>query len=224
MTTHVLLVEDDDVIREATQLSLERDGFRVTVAEDGIAGLAAFRAQRPDVALLDIMLPGINGVSLCRQIRDESPTPVIMLSARADPVDVVLGLEAGADDYVTKPFDSTVLVARIRAVVRRMGRAEQPSAKQLSFGDLEIEKDGLEVRRAGRRLELTPTELRLLLCFAESPGNVLTREVLLEQVWDYQWGGDSRVVDVHVQRLRAKIGQDRIETVRGFGYKLKSAP
>ncbi|WP_086824801.1 two-component system response regulator CseB [Allokutzneria sp. NRRL B-24872] len=222
--THVLLVEDDDVIREATQLSLERDGFRVTVAEDGIAGLAAFRAHRPDVALLDIMLPGINGVSLCRQIRDEGPTPVIMLSARADPVDVVLGLEAGADDYVTKPFDSTVLVARIRAVVRRMGRAEQPSAKQLSFGDLEIEKDGLEVRRAGRRLELTPTELRLLLCFAESPGNVLTREVLLEQVWDYQWGGDSRVVDVHVQRLRAKIGQDRIETVRGFGYKLKSAP
>ncbi|SDM49088.1 two-component system response regulator CseB [Allokutzneria albata] len=221
--THVLLVEDDDVIREATQLSLERDGFRVTVAGDGIAGLAAFRAERPDVALLDIMLPGINGVSLCRQIRDEGPTPVIMLSARADPVDVVLGLEAGADDYVTKPFDSTVLVARIRAVVRRMGRAEQPSAKPLSFGDLEIEKDGLEVRRAGRRLELTPTELRLLLCFADSPGNVLTREVLLEQVWDYQWGGDSRVVDVHVQRLRAKIGQDRIETVRGFGYKLKSS-
>ncbi|MFB9904056.1 two-component system response regulator CseB [Allokutzneria oryzae] len=221
---HVLLVEDDDVIRETTQLTLERDGFRVTVAADGIAGLAAFRTERPDVALLDIMLPGINGVSLCRQIRDEGPTPVIMLSARADPVDVVLGLEAGADDYVTKPFDSTVLVARIRAVVRRMGRVAQPSARPLSFGDLEIEKDGLEVRRGGRRLELTPTELRLLLCFAESPGNVLTREILLEQVWDYQWGGDSRVVDVHVQRLRAKIGQDRIETVRGFGYKLKSTP
>jgi DNA-binding response OmpR family regulator len=222
---HVLLVEDDDVIREATQLALERDGFRVTVAGDGISGLARYRDDRPDVALLDLMLPGMNGVSLCRQIREEGPTPVIMMSARADPIDVVLGLEAGADDYVTKPFDSTVLVARIRAVVRRMGRAQTPAAyRPLRFGDLEVHKDGLEVRLAGEPVELTPTELRLLLCFADSPGNVLTRDVLLEQVWDYQWGGDSRVVDVHVQRLRAKIGQDRIETVRGFGYKLKSSP
>ncbi|MCK2238920.1 MULTISPECIES: two-component system response regulator CseB [unclassified Crossiella] len=219
---HVLLVEDDDVIREATQLTLERDGFTVTVAADGLAGLAAYREARPDVALLDIMLPGLNGVSLCRQIREEGPTPVIMMSARADPIDVVLGLEAGADDYVTKPFDSTVLVARIRAVVRRMVRAgREVEDTVLRFGDLEIHKNGLEVRLAGEQVELTPTELRLLLCFAESPGNVLTRDVLLEQVWDYQWGGDSRVVDVHVQRLRVKIGQDRIETVRGFGYKLR---
>ncbi|MGO1053313.1 two-component system response regulator CseB [Crossiella sp. CA198] len=219
---HVLLVEDDDVIREATQLTLERDGFTVTVAADGLAGLAAYREHRPDVALLDIMLPGLNGVSLCRQIREEGPTPVIMMSARADPIDVVLGLEAGADDYVTKPFDSTVLVARIRAVVRRMARAGREAEDTvLRFGDLEIHKNGLEVRLAGEQVELTPTELRLLLCFADSPGNVLTRDVLLEQVWDYQWGGDSRVVDVHVQRLRVKIGQDRIETVRGFGYKLR---
>lgn len=220
---HILLVEDDAVIREATQLSLERDGFTVTVAEDGITGLEKFRAQAPDVALLDLMLPGMNGVSLCRQIREESPTPVIMMSARADPIDVVLGLEAGADDYVTKPFDSTVLVARIRAVVRRMGRAEAVNGEQpLRFGDLEVQRNGLEVRVGGRPVELTPTELRLLLCFVDSPGSVLTRDVLLEQVWDYQWGGDSRVVDVHVQRLRAKVGQDRIETVRGFGYKLKT--
>jgi DNA-binding response OmpR family regulator len=220
---HILLVEDDAVIREATQLSLERDGFTVTVAEDGITGLEKFRAQAPDVALLDLMLPGMNGVSLCRQIREESPTPVIMMSARADPIDVVLGLEAGADDYVTKPFDSTVLVARIRAVVRRMGRAEAVHGEQpLRFGDLEVQRNGLEVRVGGQPVELTPTELRLLLCFVDSPGNVLTRDVLLEQVWDYQWGGDSRVVDVHVQRLRAKVGQDRIETVRGFGYKLKT--
>ncbi|MGW0518757.1 MULTISPECIES: two-component system response regulator CseB [unclassified Crossiella] len=220
---HVLLVEDDDVIREATQLTLERDGFTVTVAADGLTGLAAYRQDRPDVALLDIMLPGLNGVSLCRQIREEGPTPVIMMSARSDPVDVVLGLEAGADDYVTKPFDSTVLVARIRAVARRMVRAErEPEDTVLRFGDLEIHKHGLEVRLAGQPVELTPTELRLLLCFAESPGSVLTRDVLLEQVWDYQWGGDSRVVDVHVQRLRVKIGQDRIETVRGFGYKLRT--
>jgi DNA-binding response OmpR family regulator len=222
---HVLLVEDDAVIREATQLALERDGFEVTVAEDGISGLARYREQSPDVALLDLMLPGMNGVSLCRQIREEGSTPVIMMSARADPIDVVLGLEAGADDYVTKPFDSTVLVARIRAVVRRMNRAEASAGEQpLRFGDLEVHRNGLEVRVAGKPVELTPTELRLLLCFVDSPGSVLTRDVLLEQVWDYQWGGDSRVVDVHVQRLRAKVGQDRIETVRGFGYKLKSAP
>ncbi|MBP2320048.1 DNA-binding response OmpR family regulator [Kibdelosporangium banguiense] len=222
---HVLLVEDDAVIREATQLALERDGFEVTVAEDGISGLARYREQLPDVALLDLMLPGMNGVSLCRQIREESSTPVIMMSARADPIDVVLGLEAGADDYVTKPFDSTVLVARIRAVVRRMNRAEASTGEQpLRFGDLEVHRNGLEVRVAGQPVELTPTELRLLLCFVDSPGSVLTRDVLLEQVWDYQWGGDSRVVDVHVQRLRAKVGQDRIETVRGFGYKLKSSP
>ncbi len=218
----VLLVEDDDVIREATQLALERNGFTVDVAADGLTGLDMFRTREPDVALLDIMLPGMNGVSLCRQIREEGPTPVIMMSARADPVDVVLGLEAGADDYVTKPFDSTVLVARIRAVVRRMTRAAVPAQTGSAFGDLEVDRDALEVRRGGEPVELTPTELRLLLCFVDSPGTVLTRDVLLEQVWDYQWGGDSRVVDVHVQRLRAKIGQDLIETVRGFGYKLKS--
>jgi DNA-binding response OmpR family regulator len=224
----VLLVEDDAVIREATQLALERHGFEVSVAGDGLAGLAAYRAGRPDVALLDLMLPGMNGVSLCRQIREEGPTPVIMMSARADPIDVVLGLEAGADDYVTKPFDSTVLVARIRAVMRRMGRAEPgpdaPNGAVRTFGDLEVDRGALEVRLAGRPVELTPTELRLLLCFVDSPGTVLTRDVLLEQVWDYQWGGDSRVVDVHVQRLRAKIGQDLIETVRGFGYKLRGSP
>jgi DNA-binding response OmpR family regulator len=220
----VLLVEDDDVIREATQLALERNGFTVDVAADGLTGLDTFRERQPDVALLDIMLPGMNGVSLCRQIREESPTPVIMMSARADPVDVVLGLEAGADDYVTKPFDSTVLVARIRAVVRRMSRAAVPAASAGDvFGDLEVDRDALEVRLKGRPVELTPTELRLLLCFVDSPGTVLTRDVLLEQVWDYQWGGDSRVVDVHVQRLRAKIGQDLIETVRGFGYKLRNS-
>lgn len=220
----VLLVEDDDVIREATQLALERNGFTVDVAADGLTGLDTFRERRPDVALLDIMLPGMNGVSLCRQIREESPTPVIMMSARADPVDVVLGLEAGADDYVTKPFDSTVLVARIRAVVRRMSRAApEPEVNGQAFGDLEVDRDALEIRLKGQPVELTPTELRLLLCFVDSPNTVLTRDVLLEQVWDYQWGGDSRVVDVHVQRLRAKIGQDLIETVRGFGYKLKSS-
>ncbi|MEE4546960.1 two-component system response regulator CseB [Streptomyces sp. V4-01] len=224
--THVLFVEDDDVIREATTLALERDGFRVTAAPDGLTGLDAFRGERPDLALLDVMVPGLDGVSLCRRIRDESTIPVIMLSARADSIDIVLGLEAGADDYVTKPFDGAVLVARMRAVLRRFRAASQADEDDggalLSFGDIEIDPEGLEVTRGGERLALTPTEMRLLLEFAGAPGTVLSRDRLLERVWDYDWGGDTRVVDVHVQRLRAKVGQDRIETVRGFGYKLKA--
>ncbi|MFF2702807.1 two-component system response regulator CseB [Streptomyces cyaneofuscatus] len=233
--THVLFVEDDDVIREATQLALERVGFTVTAMPDGLSGLEAFRADRPDIALLDVMVPGLDGVSLCRRIRDESTVPVIMLSARADSIDVVLGLEAGADDYVTKPFDGAVLVARIRAVLRRFGHAAGPEGTGqggtegeaegfggvLAFGDLEVDTDGMEVRRGGEQVALTPTEMRLLLEFSSAPGTVLSRDKLLERVWDYGWGGDTRVVDVHVQRLRTKIGQDRIETVRGFGYKLR---
>ncbi|MFI1964138.1 two-component system response regulator CseB [Streptomyces pathocidini] len=233
--THVLFVEDDDVIREATQLALERDGFVVTAVPDGLEGLERFRAEQPDVALLDVMVPGLDGVSLCRRIRDESTIPVIMLSARADSIDVVLGLEAGADDYVTKPFDGAVLMARIRAVLRRFGNANGANgafpggpessghgeSEPLRFGDLEVDTEGMEVRKAGEPVALTPTEMRLLLEFSAAPGTVLSRDRLLERVWDYGWGGDTRVVDVHVQRLRAKIGQDRIETVRGFGYKLK---
>jgi DNA-binding response OmpR family regulator len=231
--THVLFVEDDDVIREATQLALERDGFAVTAMPDGLSGLEAFRADRPDIALLDVMVPGLDGVSLCRRIRDESTVPVIMLSARADSIDVVLGLEAGADDYVTKPFDGAVLVARIRAVLRRFGHASGGDARAdddrsagpdgvLTFGELVVDTEGMEVRKAGDPVALTPTEMRLLLEFSSAPGTVLSRDKLLERVWDYGWGGDTRVVDVHVQRLRTKIGQDRIETVRGFGYKLKA--
>ncbi|MER7666479.1 MULTISPECIES: two-component system response regulator CseB [unclassified Streptomyces] len=232
--THVLFVEDDDVIREATQLALERDGFVVTAMPDGLLGLEAFRANRPDIALLDVMVPGLDGVSLCRRIRDESTVPVIMLSARADSIDVVLGLEAGADDYVTKPFDGAVLVARIRAVLRRFGHAggaaggelapggQDSRGTVLTFGELVIDTEGMEVRKADEPVALTPTEMRLLLEFSSAPGTVLSRDKLLERVWDYGWGGDTRVVDVHVQRLRTKIGQDRIETVRGFGYKLKA--
>ncbi|MEU9057705.1 two-component system response regulator CseB [Streptomyces sp. NPDC048430] len=233
--THVLFVEDDDVIREATQLALERVGFTVTAVPDGLLGLESFRADRPDIALLDVMVPGLDGVSLCRRIRDESTVPVIMLSARADAIDVVLGLEAGADDYVTKPFDGAVLVARIRAVLRRFGHAagsggapdgaggaQDQASGVLVFGDVEIDTEGMEVRRGGAHVGLTPTEMRLLLEFSSAPGTVLSRDRLLERVWDYGWGGDTRVVDVHVQRLRTKIGQDRIETVRGFGYKLRA--
>jgi two-component system response regulator MtrA len=227
-SARVLLVEDDEVIREATQLALERYGFVVIPAADGLTGLELFRAEDPNVVLIDVMLPHLDGVSLCRRVREESHVPVVMVSARSDPIDVVSGLEAGADDYVTKPYDSSVLVARMRAVMRRTReRVEEPEPEQppesnvRTVGGLEIDLDGMEVRRAGTPVSLTPTELRLLLEFTASPGVVLTRETLLERVWDYAWGGDSRVVDVHVQRLRSKIGNDAIETVRGFGYKFR---
>jgi DNA-binding response OmpR family regulator len=225
--TEILLVEDDDVIREATQLALESHGYQVRAAADGLTGLRLFRAGTPEVAVLDVMLPEMDGVSLAAQIRRESMVPIVLISARTDPVDVVLGLEAGADDYVTKPFHASVLVARIRSVLRRATPAapvaDGPGPESVRLGDLSFDPAALEVRRDGLPLALTTTELKLFREFAARPGIVLTRDVLLERVWDYGWEGDTRVVDVHVQRLRAKIGRDRIETVRGFGYKLRGA-
>ncbi|MFJ8162187.1 two-component system response regulator CseB [Streptomyces sp. NPDC096136] len=234
----VLLVEDDDTIRRAVQLSLERYGYRVTPAADGLAGLEAHRTGAHDLLIVDVMLPELDGIGLCRRVREESPVPVLMMSARGDALDVVAGLEAGADDYVVKPVDTSVLVARIRTLLRRAtfrppqepaGRGTGPSAAPaatapaggtLVFGDLTVDTLGLEVRRGGRTVPLTPTELRLLLEFASAPGTVLDRRRLLREVWDYGWEGDTRVVDLCVLRLRKKIGADRIETVRGFGYKL----
>jgi DNA-binding response OmpR family regulator len=198
----ILLVEDDATIRQMTQLSLERDGFTVATAHDGTSGLAAFRADAPDLVVLDVMLPGVD----------------VRLTARTVPVDVVLGLEAGADDYVTKPFEPAILAARLRAVLRRVARHD--ASPLLRIGELEIDRDGMEVRVAGGPIALTPTEYRLLLELAENRGVVLSRERLLEDVWGYVWSGDTRLVDMHVRRLRAKIGPDAIETVRGAGYKL----
>ena len=214
----ILLVEDDPTIREMTQLSLQRDGFTVDTAADGPAGLGAFRADPPDLVLLDLMLPGLDGVSVCRAIRESSVVPVVMLTARSDALDVVVGLEAGADDYVTKPFEPPILAARLRAVLRRATRLADGG--RLRFGDLEIDSKGMVVTRDGLVLSLTPTEYRLLLELAENVGIVLTREQLLENVWGYVWSGDTRLVDMHVRRLRGKIGADAIETVRGAGYKL----
>lgn len=221
------MVEDDAVIREATQLTLERHGYDVTTAEDGLEAIESFEKIHPDAVMLDIMLPGLDGISVCRRIRETSTVPIVMVSARGDALDVVLGLEAGADDYVTKPFDTQVLVARLRAVMRRaVVDPERPApsagASIESFGDLELDREALEVRRGGSTVQLTPTELKLLIEFANNPGVVLSRSTLLQRVWDYEWGGDGRLVDVHLQRLRTKIGADRIETVRGFGYKLRA--
>lgn len=230
-TPRILLVEDDEVIREATRMALERYGFPVDTAADGLEGLESFRAQRPDILLLDVMLPLLDGVGLCRRIREESQLPILMMSARTEPIDVISGLEAGADDYITKPFETAVLVARIRTVLRRTravaepppaaSPAPEPSRAVRVIDDLEVDTEAMEVKVAGRQVPLTPTELRLLLEFTAAPGIVLERQTLLERVWDYSWGADSRVVDVHVQRLRAKIGAARIETIRGFGYKLR---
>ncbi|MEV8098924.1 two-component system response regulator CseB [Kitasatospora sp. NPDC085879] len=230
----ILLVEDDEVIREATQMALERYGFPVDTAADGLQGLERFRARRPDLMLIDVMLPLLDGVGLCRRVREESSMPILMMSARGEAVDVVSGLEAGADDYVVKPFEIAVLVARIRTVLRRTGptapdtpvlaAAEQaqtvPSAVRV-IDDLAVDTDAMEVTVGGEPVPLTPTELRLLLEFTAAPGVVMERQTLLSRVWDYSWDADSRVVDVHVQRLRAKIGAGRIETVRGFGYRLR---
>ena len=214
----ILLVEDDPTIREMTRLALERDGFEVETAPDSDSGLAAYRAQPPDLVLLDVMLPGVGGVSVCRTIRERSVVPIVMLTARSDPVDVVLGLEAGADDYVTKPFEPAVLAARLRAVLRRVSR--HGDAPVLRVGELEIDREGMEVRVAGEPVALTATEYRLLLELAEHRGVVCSRERLLEEVWGYVWAGDTRLVDMHVRRLRVKVGADTIETVRGAGYKL----
>ena len=221
------MVEDDAVIREATQLTLERHGYDVTTAEDGLEAFERFEKIHPDVVMLDIMLPGLDGISVCRRIRETSTVPIVMVSARGDALDVVLGLEAGADDYVAKPFDTQVLVARLRAVMRRaVSDSQRPAPATGSsvetFGDLELDREALEVRRGGTTVQLTPTELKLLIEFANNPGVVLSRSTLLQRVWDYEWGGDGRLVDVHLQRLRTKIGADRIETVRGFGYKLRA--
>ncbi|MFC9327514.1 response regulator [Kitasatospora sp. NPDC057015] len=229
-------------------MALERYGFPVDTAADGLEGLERFRAQPPDLLLLDVMLPLLDGVGLCRRIREESLLPILMMSARTEPIDVISGLEAGADDYIVKPFETAVLVARIRTVLRRTGLGTRPLAEPPAPGaapgpatapapaaeaaprtpralreidGLEVDTEAMEVRADGRRVPLTPTELRLLLEFTAAPGVVLERHTLLERVWDYSWGADTRVVDVHVQRLRAKIGAERIETIRGFGYKLR---
>lgn len=219
----ILLVEDDASTSEAVALALSSHGHHVETAATGDEALERWREFRPDLVLLDVMLPGRDGLDVCREIRRHDKVPIIMLTALSDPIDVVVGLESGADDYVTKPFETRVLVARIKAVLRR-GEAG-PDETLRRYDDVAIDPAGMVVTKAGDEVHLTPTELRLLLELSHRPGQVFTRQLLLERVWDYEYLGDSRLVDVCVQRLRAKVEDDPsnptlIQTVRGVGYKL----
>jgi two-component system response regulator MtrA len=219
----ILLVEDDPSIREVTAIGLRNAGFTVATAADGMEGLERFRAEPFELVLLDVMLPRLDGLEACRQIRRTSTVPVVMLTARADTTDVVVGLEAGADDYVRKPFEVPELVARVRAALRRAGR-EPDDAERLQLGSLSVDIAGRTVTRDSREIPLTRTEFDLLVELARHAGQVLTRDVLLDRIWGYDYLGDSRLVDVAIQRLRAKIETDPaipelVLTVRGAGYK-----
>lgn len=226
MGTRILTVEDDERIRTAVRMALEDEGWEVAESDNGEDALLKFGQMPTDVVLIDIMLPGIDGFDVCRSIRRVSDVPIVMVTARADTHDVVAGLEAGADDYLTKPFAPKELSARIRALLRR-SRTSTTSSGDMSFGDLEVIPDQGVVRRAGEEVHLTKTEFRLLVELASSPGKVFSRESLLEKVWGYGYFGDGRLVDVHIRRLRTKIEADPADpqyvvTVRGLGYKLQT--
>jgi two-component system response regulator MtrA len=220
----LLLIEDDASIREIVSIGLKAAGFRVVTAIDGQQGLASAHSGGFDAVILDVMLPLLDGFEVCREIRKFSRIPVVMLTARTDLIDVVVGLESGADDYVKKPFELPELTARLRAVLRR---AAAPAGEDsvIAVGRLEIDPAGFTVRRDGAELTLTATEFRLLVELAKRPGQVFTRELLLQRVWDYEYLGESHLVDVAIQRLRAKVEDDPsrpvlIKTVRGVGYRL----
>ncbi len=220
MNQHILVVDDDPGIAEMVAILLESEGYRATVCANGANVVPVFRSEGADLVLLDVMLPGLDGVSVCRLLREESDVPIVMMSAKTDSVDVIAGLEAGADDYVTKPFDNSILLARVKARLRR----QEPESEILRIGDLTIDLGAHEVRRGNRLLHLTPLEFELLTVLARKPFQVFSREELLEIVWGYRHSADTRLVNVHIQRLRAKVEQDPenpqvVLTVRGVGYR-----
>ena len=226
MATTVLIVEDEKHIAELLQLYLEKEGFAVTIAADGEQGLSKFRAIGPDLVLLDLMLPKLDGWAVCRAIRAESTTPVIMLTAKAELDDKVAGLKIGADDYITKPFEMKEVLARIEAVLRRSDRAaDETPARKLNFDKLTIDMDAFELVVDGKKLDIPPKEMELLFYLASSPNRVYTRNQLLDEVWGFDYYGDSRTVDVHVKRLREKLEgvseKWTLKTVWGVGYKFE---
>ncbi len=217
----VLVVDDDAALAEMLTIVLRNEGFESRVCAAGDQAISVFQNYRPDLVLLDLMLPGKDGIDVCREIRAESGVPIVMLTAKNDTVDVVVGLESGADDYVVKPFKPKELIARIRARVRRF---DEPGPESLHIGDIVIDVAGHTVTRDDTTMSLTPLEFDLLVCLARRPWQVFTREVLLEQVWGYRHAADTRLVNVHVQRLRSKVEHDPenpeiVVTVRGVGYK-----
>ncbi|KXP13236.1 two-component system response regulator [Tsukamurella pulmonis] len=221
MKPRILVIDDDPALAEMLTIVLRNEGFDSTVVGDGTQALSAAREFRPDLVLLDLMLPGMNGIDVCRVLRADSSVPIVMLTAKADTVDVVLGLESGADDYVIKPFKPKELVARVRA---RLRRTDDEPSELLSIGNVVIDVPAHKVTRDGEVISLTPTEFDLLVTMARKPRQVFTRDVLLEQVWGYRHPADTRLVNVHIQRLRAKIEKDPenpeiVLTLRGVGYK-----
>jgi len=225
MSKKALVIEDDANIAELLRLYLERDGFEVRTAGDGGAGLEEFRTYQPDIVLLDIMLPVLDGWGVLREIRRDSRTPIIMLTARSETPDKVSGLEQGADDYITKPFEVKELLARIPAVLRRSDEPEQEKRRRLEFDKLVIDLDSYELIVNGTRIDTPPKEMELLYHLASSPNRVFTRNQLLDEVWGFDYFGDSRTVDVHVKRLREKLEgvSDKwsVKTVWGVGYKFE---
>ena len=226
MAATILVVEDDPAVSLALEVALKGEGYQPILAGNGEKGLELGLAQAPDLLILDVRLPGIDGFELCRTIRRSSDVPIVMVTARADTHDVVAGLEAGADDYLTKPFAPKELSARIRALLRR-ARPAHPAHPKLVFGDLEVIPDEGKVVRGGTEIHLTKTEFRLLCELAQNPGRVFSREQLLDHVWGYGYFGDGRLVDVHVRRLRTKVEVDpanprHVVTVRGLGYRLQA--
>lgn len=221
MAATILVVDDDPAIAEMLTLVLQGEGFNTIVVGDGLDAVRKAREVHPDLILLDLMLPGMNGIDVCKAVREESTVPIVMLTARTDTVDVVLGLETGADDYIHKPFKPKELVARVRA---RLRRTPEERPETIEIADLRIDVPGHQVTRDGREISLTPIEFELLVTLASRPRQVFSREELLEEVWGYRKSSDTRLVNVHIQRLRSKIERDPddpriIQTVRGIGYK-----
>ena len=226
MSARILVIDDDVALAEMIGIILESEGFQASFCADGGRAIDTFRRVDPDLILLDIMLPGMDGIEICTRIRQESDVPIVMLTAKSDTTDVVSGLEAGADDYVQKPFKAKELVARLRA---RLRRSDEPQAEKLHIGDLTIDVAGHQVTRDGQPVSLTPLEFDLMATLAREPWKVFSRNELLEKVWGYRHAADTRLVNVHVQRLRSKVERDPenptvILTVRGIGYRSGSAP